>query len=52
MKTEIEKRPLRKTGFGTWKLVRKQRTWGNGLKWDVRHPAQAEWFVANNPFDG
>lgn len=42
---------IEKTGFGTWKLVRKQRTWGNGLKWDVRHPEQAwEWFVHNNPF--
>ena len=44
---------IEKTGFGTWKLVRKQRTWGNGLQWDVRHPQEAwDWLKQNNPFEG
>ena len=42
---------IEKTGFGTWKLVRKQRTWGNGLQWEVRHPSKAwEWIERNNTF--
>lgn len=42
---------LEKTGFGTWKLVRKQRTWGNGLQWDVRHPQDAwDWIENHHPF--
>ena len=42
---------LEKTGFGTWKLVRKQRTWSNGLGWEKVHPDNAwKWLEKNNPF--
>lgn len=43
---------IEKTGFGTWKLVRKQRTWGNGLGWEKVHPDNAwDWLKKNNPFE-
>ena len=43
---------IEKTGFGTWKLVRKQRTWSNGLGWEKVHPDNAwDWLNRNNPFE-
>ena len=46
-----KKEAIEKTAFGTWKLVRKQRTWGNGLQWDVQHPQEAwDWIERNHPF--
>ena len=42
---------LEKTRLGTWKLVRKQRTWGKHLGWDQVHPNQGwEWVQKHNPF--
>ena len=44
---------LEKTRLGTWKLVRKQRTWGKHLGWDHVHPDYGwEWVQKNNPFVG
>jgi tRNA dimethylallyltransferase len=42
---------IEKTGFGTWKLVRKQRTWRNGLGWASVHPNDGwKWIEENHPF--
>ena len=42
---------IERTGFGTWKLVRKQRTWGKGLGWPVVKPTEIEeWFNSHPPF--
>ena len=42
---------LEKTFFGTWKLVRKQRTWGNGFPWPKLQPDQIQpWLKENPPF--
>ena len=42
---------LEKTRLGTWKLVRKQRTWGKHLGWEHVHPDQGwEWVQKRDPF--